>query len=121
MVQVTEDPNVSATPTPTPTPSPTPTPMLNSLGLTYAGSALAGNTFTEAIDEEVPLSLTYYPLNVPVTANDVKWTSADESVCTVVGDNMGCVIKGVGVGSTTVTVQLYNQKVDVLVYVRESW
>lgn len=121
VVQVTEDPNVSATPTPTPTPSPTPTPMLNSLGLTYAGSALAGNTFTEAIGEEVPLSLTYYPLNVPVTANDVKWTSADESVCTVVGDNMGCVIKGVGVGSTTVTVQLYNQKVDVLVYVRESW
>lgn len=121
VVQVTEDPNVSATPTPTPTPSPTPTPMLNSLGLTYAGNALAGNTFTEAIDEEVPLSLTYYPLNVPVTSNDVKWTSADESVCTVTGDNMGCVIKGVGVGSTTVTVQLYNQKVDVLVYVRESW
>lgn len=120
-VVVTEDPNVSATPTPTPTPSPTPTPMLNSLGLTYAGNALAGNTFTEAIGEEVPLSLTYYPLNVPVTSNDVKWTSADESVCTVVGDNMGCVITGVGKGSTTVTVQLYNQKVDVLVYVRESW
>ena len=119
--QVEVDPNVSATPTPPPTPSPTPTPMLNSLGLTYAGNALAGNTFTEAIGEEVPLSLTYYPLNVPVTTNDVKWTSADENVCTVKGDNMGCVITGVGTGSTTVTVELYNQKVDILVYVRESW
>lgn len=121
VTQVSADPNVSATPTPTPTPSPTPTPMLNSLGLTYAGKALAGNTFTEAIDEEVPLSLTYYPLNVPVTTNDVKWTSQNTSICTVEGDNMGCVIKGVGVGSTTVTVELYNQKVDILVYVRESW
>ena len=121
VVQVTEDPNVSATPTPTPTPSPSPTPMLNSLGLTYGGVALAGNQFTEAIDEEVPLSLTYYPLNVPVTSNDVKWTSADESIATVKGDNMGCVITGVGTGSTTVTVELYNQKVDIIVYVRESW
>lgn len=122
-VQNTIDPNASATPTPTPTPSPTPTPMINSIGLTYGGVALSGNPpqFTEAIDEEVPLSLTYYPLNVPVTSNDVKWTSADESVCTVVGDNMGCVIKGVGVGSTTVSVQLYNQKMDIMVYVRESW
>ena len=118
---VMEDPNVSATPTPTPTPSPTPTPMLNSLGLTYAGNALAGNTFTEAIGEEVPLSLTYYPLNVPVTTNDVKWTSMDTSIATVKGDNMGCVITGVGVGSTTVTVELYNQKVDIMVYVRQSW
>ena len=119
--QVEVDPNVSPTPTPTPTPSPTPTPMLNSLGLTYAGNALAGNTFTEAIGEEVPLSLTYYPLNVPVTTNDVKWTSMDTNICTVKGDNMGCVITGVGTGSTTVTVELYNQKVDILVYVRESW
>lgn len=119
--QVTVDPNVSATPTPTPTPSPTPTPMLNSIGLTYGGVALAGNQFTEAIGEEVPLSLTYYPLNVPVTSNDVKWTSQNTDVCTVEGDNMGCVITGVGTGSTTVTVELYNQKIDIMVYVRESW
>jgi len=121
--QVMEDPNVSATPTPTPTPSPTPTPMINSLGLSYGGVALSGNPpqFTEAVGEDVPLSLSYYPLNVPVTTNDVKWTSADESVCTVKGDNMGCVITGVGTGSTTVSVQLYNQKIDVTVYVRQSW
>ena len=118
---VTVDPNVPVTPTPTPTPSPTPTPMLNSLTLTYAGNQLAGNTFTEAIGEEVPLSLSYYPLNVPVTTNDVKWTSKDTSIATVKGDNMGCVITGVGVGSTVVTVQLYNQQVDIQVYVRQSW
>ena len=121
VVVVTEDPNVSATPTPTPTPSPTPTPMLNSLTLTYSGNALAGNQFTEAVGEDVPLSLSYYPLNVPVTTNDVKWTSADTSVATVKGDNMGCVITGVGTGSTTVTVELYNQRVDITVYVRQSW
>ncbi|MBQ5670998.1 MAG: B12-binding domain-containing protein, partial [Oscillospiraceae bacterium] len=42
-------------------------------------------------------------------------------IATVKGDNMGCVITGVGVGSTTVTVELYNQKVDIMVYVRQSW
>lgn len=120
-VQQTVDPNLSPSPTPTPTPSPSPTPVLNSMGLSYAGNALAGNQFTEAIGETIPLTLTYYPLDAPVTSNDVKWSSADTNICTVEGDNTGCKITGVGTGSTTVTVQLYNQKIDVTVFVRESW
>lgn len=121
--QTVVDSNTSPTPTPTPTPSPTPTPQITSLALYYNGQAIAGNPpqFTEAINEEVPLTLSFYPLNVPVTVNDVKWTSADESVCKVVGDNMGCKVIGVGTGSTTVTVKLFNQEYTITVFVRESW
>ncbi len=118
-VVVTVDPNVSVTPTPTPTPSPTPTPQITSLGLTYAGSNI--DQFTAAIGDETTLKLTYYPLNIPVAASDIKWTSDNTEVCTVVGDNTGCIITNVGVGKANVTVSLFGQEKTVLVFGRESW
>ena len=80
------------TPTPTPTVTPTPTPMpeITGLELQYAGKKIT--EFTEAIGRETPLTLVYYPMNVPVQAGDIVWSSDNESVCTVVGDQKGCVI-----------------------------
>ena len=60
-------------------------------------------------------------MNVPVQAGDIVWSSDNESVCTVVGDQKGCVIKNVGTGKATVTVELFGKTASVVVYGRESW
>ena len=107
------------TPTPTVTPSPTPMPEITSLELYYAGSKIT--EFTEAVGRETPLTLTYYPMNVPVQASDIKWSSDNESVAVVEGDQKGCVIKNVGTGKATITVELFGKTANVVVYGRESW
>ena len=117
--QTTVDPNATPTPTPTPSPSPSPTPDISSLTLSYAGSKI--EQFTEAIGDKITLSITYYPLDAPVTTDTIIWKSQNEEVCTVEGDNTGCIITGVGVGSTNVTATLYDETVSVLVFVKESW
>ena len=117
--QATIDPNATVTPTPTPSPSPSPTPDITSLSLSYAGNKI--EQFTEAIGDKITLSVTYYPMTAPVTADTIIWKSQNEEVCTVVGDNTGCIIEGVGVGSTNVTATLYDETVSVLVFVKESW
>ena len=109
----------SPTPTAVPTPSPTPTPEITGLELYYAGTKIT--EFTEAIGRETPLTLSYYPMNVPVTMSDIKWSSDNEDVCTVTGDQKGCVIKNVGVGKAVITVELYGKSTSVTVYGREKW
>lgn len=111
--------DTSPTPTPTVTPSPTPTPEITGLELYYAGQKIT--EFTEAIGRETPLTMSYYPMNVPVTANDIKWTSDNEEVATVTGDQKGCVITNKGVGKAVITVELYGKTATVTVYGRESW
>ena len=113
------DTETSPTPTPTVTPSPTPTPEITGLELYYAGTKIT--EFTEAIGRETPLTLSYYPMNVPVTMADIKWTSDNEEVCTVTGDQKGCVIKNVGTGKAVITVELYGKSTSVTVYGREKW
>ena len=117
--QVIVDTETSPTPTPTITPSPTPTPEITGLELYYAGTKIT--EFTEAIGRETPLTLSYYPMNVPVAMGDIKWSSDNEEVCTVTGDQKGCVIKNVGVGKAVITVSLYGKSATVTVYGRESW
>ena len=117
--QVVVDVDTSPTPTAVPTPSPTPTPEITGLELYYAGTKIT--EFTEAIGRETPLTLSYYPMNVPVTMSDIKWRSDNEDVCTVTGDQKGCVIKNVGVGKAVITVELYGKTASVTVYGRESW
>jgi len=116
---VTVDPNASPTPTPTPTPTPAPTPNITGVSLKYAGSDIT--EFTEAIGRETPLKLEVYPLNVPMTNSDVVWTSDNENVCTVKGDNTGCVITNTGTGKAVVTVTVFGKSDSVTVYGRESW
>lgn len=111
--------DTSPTPTPTVTPSPTPTPEITGLELYYAGQKIT--EFTEAIDRETPLTLSYYPMNIPVTASDIKWSSDNESVAVVEGDQKGCVITNKGVGKAIITVELYGKSASVTVYGRESW
>ena len=111
--------DTTPTPTPTVTPSPSPTPDITGLELYYAGAKIT--EFTEAIGRETPLTLNYYPMNVPVTSGDIKWSSDNEEVCTVEGDQKGCVITNTGVGKATVTVELYGKTATVVVYGRESW
>ena len=105
------------------TPAPTPSPAVTSLALAYAGNELAGNPpeITIAVGEPVVLSLIYYPLNIPVTSNDVTWLSADDSIATVEGNHIEGIIKGVDVGTTSIHAILYGRSVSVTVYVRESW
>lgn len=111
--------DTTPTPTPTVTPSPSPTPAITGLELYYAGAKIT--EFTEAIGRETPLTLTYYPMNAPVQAADIKWSSDNESVATVEGDVKGCVITNTGTGKAVITVSLYGQTASVTVYGRESW
>ena len=111
--------DTTPTPTPTVTPTPTPPPEITGLELQYAGKKIT--EFTEAVGRETPLTLIYYPMNVPVQAGDITWTSDNESVCTVVGDAKGCVITNHGTGKAVVTVSLFGKTATVTVYGRESW
>ena len=116
---VTEDPNATPTPTPTVTPSPSPTPAITGLELYYAGSKIT--EFTSVIDAETPLTLNYYPMNVPVMASDIKWSSDNPEVAVVEGDQKGCVITNKGVGKAVISVSLYGQTATVTVYGKASW
>ena len=111
--------DTTPTPPPTITPSPTPMPEITGLELQYAGKKIT--EFTEAVGRETPLTLIYYPMNVPVQAGDITWSSDNESVCTVVGDTKGCVITNHGTGKAVVTVSLFGKTTTVTVYGRESW
>ena len=94
-------------------------PEITGLELYYAGAKIT--EFTEAIGRETPLTLTYYPMNVPVLPDDITWSSDNESVATVVGDAKGCVITNVGTGKAVITVSLFGKTASVTVYGRESW
>ncbi len=118
---VTPDPNVnvvspSLEPTPTPTPSPTP-PAITSINLYYSNLTTPMTEFTEKVGETVPLKVTVYPLEIPPVIN---WSSSDENVCTVEGDNISCKITGVGKGKATVTAECYGKTATVTVYVKEG-
>ena len=116
---VTEDPNATPTPTPTVTPSPSPTPAITGLELYYAGSKIT--EFTSVIDAETPLTLNYYPMNVPVMASDIKWSSDNPSVAVVEGDQKGCVITNKGIGKAVISCTLYGQTTTVTVYGKDKW
>ena len=87
------------------------------------GDALGGVDAPPSVTENVDqtLTLTYYPMNVPVQAGDITWSSDNESVATVVGDAKGCVITNVGTGKAVITVSLFGKTASVTVYGRESW
>lgn len=108
------------------TEAPAPTSAITKLGLSYGGNGepeLKGHAdeFTIASGQEVEFSLNYYPIDTPATVNDVKWSSSDNSVITIEGDNRTCTIKGVGVGTATATVELFGMMHSITVHVRESW
>jgi len=106
--------------------APAPTPAITTLGLSYGGNGekeLTGHLdeFTIAVGQDVNLSLFYYPIDISATSNDVKWSSSDNGVITIDGDNSTCTIKGIGVGTATAAVELFGMKTSITVHVRESW
>lgn len=109
--------DVSPSPTPTPAPTPSPTPVITSISLYYGTATTPIPEFTEKIGESVSLKATIYPLEIPPVIN---WSSSDENVCTVEGDNTGCKITGVGKGKAVVTAECYGKTATVTVYVKEG-
>ena len=104
----TTPPEVSAMPTPTPTP--TPTPEVTELSINYAGNPLT--EFACRVGDSVSLTGSHFPLTV---AAEYEWSVADEGVATVSEDGT---VRGVGPGTTTVTLTCYGKTATCTVYVR---
>ena len=95
-------------PEPTPTPTPTPTPVaVTSVSLDQSAVELV-------IDETVTLSATVLPANA--SDKSVTWTSSDASVATVSSGT----VKGIAIGSATITAKAGDKEASCTVTVVEG-
>ena len=108
-------PDITALPTPDTTESaaPTETPEITNLQIFYYSDDKTGSGFTATVGSKTPLIPVWYPRNLLDV--EYKWSSSDETVCTIGEDG---VVVGVGTGTATITLTCYGKTAETTVYVR---